>query len=293
VVDRAIPKPDKIDREVVNAIQNARVQAKDFASAQLDEWLDEASDRVDNSFLPWYFDYFNQKKMEFSAPFIWLSTAVAHKIDNNNPLPSQAVAEKLTEKFQTEFAKRVLRPKIAQLQLERISRETTVLYIDNLKNNIATIQSSYQIPQGQWDRYLDDIAVTISDMEGNISNLSMKVLLGGSTYLIVKTTIPAVAKISSKVVASMAGKASAKIATKTGGAVAGKLGAQFLDPIVGIGIIIWDLWDYNHTVQVEQPILREALLDYLKEMKASLLDEREGSIMAGIYQLEDGIFKSL
>jgi hypothetical protein len=293
VLDRTIPNQTEIDQAIIKALQDARTHAKTIASAELDNWINKLITRVDSSFLPWYFDYFNQKKMEFSAPFIWLSSTVTHWIDTNNPSPDRAVAEKLTEDFQAEFAKRVLRPKIAQLQLERITRETTESYLNELENNISAIRSSYQIPQGRWERYLDDIAITIADTEGNISNLSMKVLVGGSSYLVAKAAIPTVTKISSKIVASMAGKASAKIAAKTGGSVASNLGAQFLDPIVGIGIIIWDLWDYYHTVEVEQPILREAILDYLQEVKTSLLANQENSIMAAIYQLEDGILKSL
>ena len=45
-------------------------------------------------------------------------------------------------------------------------------------------------------------------------------------------------KLGSKVAISFAGKAGAKMAAKTDGLVAGKIGAELLDPIVGIGIII-------------------------------------------------------
>ena len=105
--------------------------------------------------------------------------------------------------------------------------------------------------------------------------------------------IPVVTKIGSKVAASFAGKATAKMAAKTGGTVAAKFGGQFLDPIVAVGIIIWDVWDYQHTVKVNQPILREAIWDYLQEVKASLLDNPDNGIMAAIYQLEGGILMSL
>ncbi|MCU0537054.1 MAG: hypothetical protein MUD14_24475 [Hydrococcus sp. Prado102] len=282
IIDRAFPQTNNLDREIVKAIQEARTHSQSKASEELDIWLDELMTRVDTSFLPWYFDYFTQKKMEFSTPFIWGVSTIAHWVDPHRSSANEAINEKLTETFQSEFAKRVLRPKIAQLKLERITRETTQLYIDDLKNHLSTIQSSYKIPQGQWERYLDDIAITITDTEGNISSLSMKVLVGGSTYLLAKITIPAATKIGSKVVASAVGKASAKIAAKTGGAVATQVGAQLIDPIVGVGIIIWDLWDYHHTVQIERPILREAILEYLQEVKASLLDNRENSIMSAI-----------
>jgi hypothetical protein len=289
-IDKKLPNGNAIDQEIRAALKKSRLVAKELASEELDRWLVELFNRVDNSFLPWYFDYFNQKKMEFRSPFIWLSSAILHWRNANNPFPNQAVAEKLTEDFQREFAKRVLRPRIAQLELERITKNTTERYIDELTNNIYNIQTSYHIPQGQWERYLDDIAVTITDTEGNISNLSMKVLLGGSTYLFAKAMIPATAKIGSKVALSFAGKASAKMAAKTGSAVAASYGLQFLDPIIGIGIIIWDAWDYQHTVEVEKPILRDTIFEYLQQVKASLLED---SILSSIYQIETGILKSL
>lgn len=293
VVDRTLPNLNELDRAIATAVKDTHTKAEGFASQQLDEWVDELITRVDSSFLDWYFDYFNQKKMEFSTPFVWLSSAAAHRLDSKNPPPGQVVAEKFTQVFQTEFAKRVLRPKVAQLELEAIARNTINLYISDLGNNISSVQSSYKIPQGQWERYLEDIAITINDTEGNISNLSLKVLVGGSSYLLAKAMIPIVTKIGSKVAASLAGKATAKLAAKTGSVVAGQLGAQLLDPIVGIGIIIWDVWDYKHTVKVERPVLREAILDYLKEVKASLLNNADNGIMASINQLESGIFNSV
>ena len=291
VIPPQIPKD--IDQALVTALSNAHSQSESFASEQLDKWVDELMLRVDDSFLDWYFNYFNQKKMELSTPFTWLHSAVAHWTNKNNPPPGQAVAEKLTEDFQTEFAKRVLRPKIAQFELEKITSDSINVYVSELDKNLSNIQSSYKIPQGDWERYLGDIAVTINDTEGNISNLSLKVLTGGSTYILAKAMIPAVTKVGSKIAVSFAGKAGAKMAAKTGGVVAGKIGAQLLDPIVGIGIIIWDLWDYNHTVAVEKPILRNAIYDYFKQVKISLLENPENGIMVGVNQVENGIFKSI
>lgn len=292
-IDRVLPNPNDIDQAIATALQDAHTKAETFASERLDQWVDELMTRVDSSFLEWYFNYFNQKKMEFSTPFVWLSSAVAHGIDTHQPSPSQKVAEKLTEDFQREFAKRVLRPKIAQLELEGITRDTVNLYISELGQNLSSIQTNYKIPQGQWKRYLGDIAVTIRDTEGNISNLSLKALIGGSTYLIAKAMLPIVTKVGSKVAVAFAGKATAKMAAKTGGAVATKIGAEFLDPIVGVGIIIWDVWDYQHTVKGSRPVIRNAIVDYLKEVKISLLDNPENGIMAAIYQLEGGILKSV
>ncbi|MBW4433841.1 MAG: hypothetical protein KME28_19535 [Pelatocladus maniniholoensis HA4357-MV3] len=292
IVEKKAP-PSGIEDAIATAITNAHSQSQSFASAKLDQWVDELMTRVDHSFLDWYFNYFNQKKLEFSTPFVWLTSAVTHWTNANNPSPTQAVAEKLTENFQTEFAKRVLRPKVAQLELENITKDTIDFYVAHLSQNIADIQSSYKIPQGDWERYLGDIAITVNDTEGNISNLSLKILTGGSAYLLTKAMIPTVTKVGSKLVTSFAGKAGAKMAAKTGGAVAAKLGAELLDPIVGVGIIIWDVWDFNHTVAVEKPILRDAISDYLQQVKLSLLDNPENGIMSAINQVENGMFKNV
>ncbi|MCC3441154.1 MAG: hypothetical protein JGK24_19080 [Microcoleus sp. PH2017_29_MFU_D_A] len=281
----------KVNQDIKNAIQKANTTAEAFASKELDKWETEVIARVDNSFLDWYFDYFNQKKMEFTVPFNFVKSAVLNRFDMT--AASRAVSEKLTEDFQREFANRVLVPKNAQLKFQLITQDTANLYIAEVSKNVKVVQNNYNIPQVQWDKYLNDIATTISD-KGNVSNLSLKVLVGGSGYLIAKPLILGVAtKVGSKVTAKVASKAAAKIATKTGGTVASQLGVGLIDPIVGVGIIMWDLWDYNHTVTIERPILREHLVSYLKDVKKSLLTNPETGIMAAIYQLESGILKSL
>ncbi len=281
----------KVNQDIKKAIQTANTTAETFASKELDKWETEVIARVDNSFLDWYFDYFNQKKMEFTVPFNFVKSAVLNRFDMN--AASQAVSEKLTEDFQREFANRVLLPKNAQMRFQLVTQDTANLYIAEISKNVKVVQSNYNIPQVQWDKYLNDIATTISD-KGNISNLSLKALVGGGGYLLAKPLILGMAaKIGSKVTAKVATKAAAKLATKTGGTVASQLGVGLIDPIVGVGIIMWDLWDYDRTVKVERPILREHLVSYLNDFKKSLLKNPETGIMAAIYQLESGILKSL
>jgi hypothetical protein len=91
----------------------------------------------------------------------------------------------------------------------------------------------------------------------------------------------------------MAGKTGAKIAAKTGASLAGKIGAELLDPIVGIGILLWDVWDYNRTVAIDRPILRENIADYLEEMKLSILANPENGIMTAVDKIEGEILESI
>lgn len=289
------PRPDwsQVDRSTAVAVQAARSRAEQFAAAELDEWQAELVPRVDR-FLDWYFDFFNQKRLEFSAPFSWVYSAIAHSINAAHPPADEAVAEKLTAEFQKEFSKRVLAPRIAQMRFELIASNSVNLYLSDLSQNINAVQSQYHIPQGQWERYLDDISTTINDTEGNISNLSLKVLVGGSSYLIAKPlALLYMGKIGSKIGSKFAGTAVAKLAAKTGGAVAAEFGTTLLDPIVGAGILLWDFWDYHKTIATDRPLLRANLLDYLQDVRRSLLSDPESGILSAIDQVESDILKSL
>jgi hypothetical protein len=71
------------------------------------------------------------------------------------------------------------------------------------------------------------------------------------------------------------------------------MAAGLLDCTVGVGILLWDLWDTYHTANIEKPILRGTILEYLEEVKASILDNPETGIMTAIEQIESKIIESL
>jgi len=283
-----------VDTAVVQALKTAHNQAENYASQQLDLWIDDLMGRIDDNFLDWYFGYFNQKQIEFKSIFVQLSSGTANLVNPELPSSSEKVAEVITRDFQEEFSARVLRPQIAQLQLEQLTQQTVKQYLEDLSGNLNQIPLSYQIHQTDWNRYLNDIAISIYETEGEVSTLSLKVLVGGSAYLAMKPIVaPLVLKVGSKVAANLAGKAGAKIALKTGASLTGKMAAGLLDCTVGVGILLWDIWDTYHTANIEKPILRETLAEYLEQVKASILDNPETGIMTVIDQLEAKIIDSL
>ncbi len=287
-------KQYEIDNAIASAIKDARKVSAQKASEDLERWISELMIRVDDDFLPWYFDYFHQKGRELNTVWTGLSSAALHRIDTNRLTAKQAIAAKLTQDFQLEFANRVLRPQIAQLELERIAQNTVNLYADLIVQNLGNVKASYQIPQGDWERYINDIAITVFGTEGNpTGKIQRDIVIGTTGFILAKAMLPTIGKISSKVVVSLASKTGAKMAAKTGTLVAGKLGVQLIDPIAAVGIIAWDVWDHHHTVNVEQPVLRKALYDYLEQVKFSLLDNHQNSIMSSIYQVEDKILESI
>lgn len=279
----------EVDKSIVEALKLSRKTAEKLATSKLDSWVNNQMVRVDNDFLEWYFGYWNQQAMGISA--LW--HAVKHWVDGDKPTAS----EKITETVQEEFSKRVLRPQIAQLELERMIREVVNQYAVSLRNNLSKIPEKYDIPKKDWNRHLDDIAILTSDVEGNRKvDISLKALTtstAAGTVVLAKAMAPAMKAVGTKVSANLAGKAAAKMAAKTGGKVAAKVGGKFLGPIVGIGIIIWDAWDHNSTVNENKPILRKGIQDYFYEVKAMLLHDTESSVMSVIYKIEGNVLSTI
>lgn len=280
---------DNVDKDIVAALHAARQDAEAFATREIDAWNGQLMQRVDNDFLDWYFGYWNQTKIGLKG----LYHEAAHWVFDDHPTAS----EEITEEIQSEFANRVLRPQIAQLELERIARETMNHYVTSLQQKLQAIPDKYKIPQADWERYLNDIAVLSAGVEGSREvPLSLKTLYasgaGGAVLLASKLNV-LIGKIGGKVMAKSAGSAAAQVASKTGAKVAAKAGGKLLGPIIGIGILLWDAWDHNKTKEENMPIMRQNFTDYFVQLKDSLLHDPQAGIMTTISEMEGNMVSAI
>lgn len=284
----AIPWDD-VDASVVSSLAEARASAEAYADRALHVWMQELMLRVDTDFLDWYFGYWNQQVLGLEG----LMQYGVHFVLRHQP----TAAEKLTEEIQEEFSRRVLRPEIAQLELERIVRNTTALYVADLRENLAEVPEAYRIPQGEWDRYLAGIAVTTRQASGTRAvpvTLKTVVLSGAGGAAVLAGRIgSAASSASGAVLARSGGRAASQVARKTGGKVAAKMGGKFLGTIVGVGVVIWDVWDHNRTKQQHRPILRAAINDYFTELRDILVHDPEAGLTSTLYDLERQVVASL
>jgi len=290
-VNAPAPPPDwsAVDAEIVSGLKSARAEAEKQANLKLDNWISSLMTEVDKNFLQWYFDYWTQQVIGLKG--IWYFAV--NKIISDQP----SLVEKITEDFQSEFSKRVLRPQISQMRIEDITREVLEIYVAELSKTLKQIPTRYNIPQPNWERHLDDIAVIISNVEGSrevpltLKGVAASSVIAGQTTF--KMLAPTIGKISTKLSAKLAGNAAEKMAAKTGAKVISKWEGAFSGPVIGVGIIIWDVWDHNHTKNVERPILRQALVDYFDEMKKSFLHQPESGIVSIIGTMEVDIINQL
>lgn len=286
------PVLPKLDAATRQALQQAHTVAEAYAQQELDAWETTIESRLDN-FLDWYFRYDRQKIAEATALLTYSKGVILHRGLGQDITGSDAVAMQLTETFQRQFAKQVLLPREAQLRFELIAQETVERFVSELSQELDTVRTEYRIPQARWNRYIDDMAVSLADSEGNISNLSVKALVGGAVYISAKPMIAAtVGKIGAKVSSQFAGAAASSLAAKTGATVAAKFGSSLIDPLAGVGILVWDLLDHRYTSSRDRPVVKANLISYLHDMEQSLLTNPETGIMSAIYQVEQQLSTS-
>lgn len=290
----AIPDWDKLRDITKEKMRRAQSKVEILATQELDDWVDDLTQRLDNSFLDWYFGYFHQKQLQYQSFFAGISGQLGKWLDPSNPSPQEKIAEEITADFQEEFAKRVLVPQISEFQLQNITVKVAKAYIRELGQEFNQIPLEQGISAAEWDRYLKDTAITIPDTVGNPLQLPLKQMTTVGAYIAFKPLImPMLPKVGSAVAGKMAAKVGGKIATKTGGILAAKLGSTFLDATVGVGILMWDIWDTHHTANVEKPILRQNLVDYIAQIEESVLSNPDNGVMAITKKINDKIFGAI
>lgn len=292
-------KRPEISADVALALGKALVSSKESATKNLDRWKDEAIERVDHPFLDWQYGYFTQWGIGLKAIFINLTSSSDEK-----------KAAKLVGSFQKQFAKEVLQPPLMQLEMERYTREAINTYVSELEQNLSGVQSKYNVPQPDWERFLEDLGTITYNTGSEQQNLSLRTISGGAAYvtsgvmvkavsvvgtkIATKTAINSGSKAASAAATKIATKAATKVVAEGGGELtAGLIGLQLINPIAGVGLLAWDIWDHHQTVKVERPILRENLERYLSEVEDSLLNDRDTGILSSVYKFHDGIINNI
>ena len=286
-----VPKMDwqGVDLAIADALQAAHRAAETAAQSKLDTWSTALMRRVDADFLPWYFGYWNQQALGLWSAFYWAAHAVG--------MSQSDAGERITWEIQQQFAQRVMRPEIAQMELERIAQETLQVYVDELNPKLAAIPKDYQIPQPEWDRYLNDIALLTTRVEGNrqvsITLKSVAATTAGGGLILARALAPEIKTLGARMTGKMTGTAAEELAVRTGGKMAARVGGEAIGEIIGLVVIILDVADHYRTKQTELPILRKNILDYLEQVKKSLLHDPDHGVITALDKIEGTIVASL
>ncbi len=193
IVEVPVVKPipwHEVDKHIMAAMRKSYDIAEAYAKNKLAKWTDELQQRIDDNFLNWYFSYWQQQWIGLKAMGYWI---VDHEIVEKVIGTQQSMAERITAEIQEEFSKRVSRPQIAQLRIERIADSTVQIYVKEIGKNLSSIPQKYNISQADWNRHLSDIALITGEAEGNREvSISLKTLMvsgaAGGTVASVKVS---------------------------------------------------------------------------------------------------------
>jgi len=262
-----------VDARIRLAVEDAHTTARQHAEIAVRQWIRRLRDRVDNDFLPWHFSYWNQQALALKAiGYHVAATPLAEGLAGKQP-SARARLETLVE---NSFAARVIQPQSAQLAVEKITRESVEVYLQELSRELTGLQAEYGIPQQEWQRYLRGLAGMTLAIEGN-----------RQVPLITKAAVAGSGMAAAKLVRIAAGHLRVLIWRMTGkqlledsAMLAGRRlvrGGGWL--LAGI-ITVWDVADHHRMVQQNLPVLRRSLGGYLDELEEQVLHDP----VSGVFQ---------
>ena len=275
----------KLDRDIKKALNNAKNNAEKVAEKELNIWVKELIDKMDNNYLDWYFGYWQQRTMEFKKIQYYIKDKLLNK--NNSE-------KEILEDIKNEFEKRVLDPITAQHKIEYIFKKTMDSYTDTLSKELKNIKEKYKIPDYEWHEYLSDLSLVINNSNGiNEIPLTVKTLTIStiSTSFIAMRSIsatvkPLATKISSKMIAKIGIGETTTLASKVGVKTVGKITSKEILRSVPIIITIWEIWDHISTVKKERAILRKNLIEQLGYLKDIFLHDDQIGIITVLNNIE-------
>lgn len=288
-----MPDYKDLDEEIISAMKVAYNSAQDYASAELDIWINEMMARADEDFLDDYFSFMQTKRRELTS----LYNSIAHRI-SKNALSAEEVALK---KLEDEIERKVIKPEISQARIENITKEAIDVYLTVLDIELEKIRKINKYPVGDWNKYVADLCGLTLDVDAKKYPIALKSVVVstiGLTGFTAYKVVPMVKDVAVKVSAKIAGKTASSVA-KTGTAVAAKTAGKAAKaiPVVGWGITaaicIWDVVDYSKSAREGKAMLRKNLDEYFREVKKRLLGNSEDSIMGSIRIWEKSMKKNM
>lgn len=284
----------EIDKRLADAVREVHDTTEEFATAEMDEWLSEIMKKVDNQFLNWYFSYFHQKATQDGVPFAWLAfkidfLKVLRAEDEKQLNADQIIQKRMIEEINDKFKQLVFNQETEddlKRTIERIARN----YASAIGFKFSQIKALYQVHDEDWKQHLDDISQLIYNTGTSQFGFSTESL---NNQLATKLSIATTLAISTKLAAKFASKLVVKGAVKGGVSAAAELVAKFVDPFILVGFLAWDVSDYQQMITKTQPELRQNIFDYLNELKQSIINSPENSIMTAIEEVETKLINTL
>lgn len=278
VIPASFPK-EMINEEIYQSMISAYNKAEKYASNELDNWIDTVMMQADSEFLPWYFKFSNTKMRELKQ----LGYSLGHMLFDEIPSSEEIILKDLEKGLNCYL----FQPEITQITFENILRNTIRIYNQALSEDLSKIQIKYNISTPEWNRYLEDLSHVVQDSGTSLMPTYEKSIIaatGAATILLGGISIHCTKAISEGI-GKLLNKTTAKTVAKTGGKSLGR----FIGPLITVAILIWDITEYKIATSKDKPVLRQNILNYLQNVKETLLYDEEFGICTELNNVQNKI----
>ncbi|OLF52917.1 hypothetical protein [Pseudomonas chlororaphis] len=137
----------QVDRDLVQASQQAVLQVKVFARGSMEHWRVRVYGVTEETFIPWFSSYWTQEWMAMKVS--WYSLSAGDEKDE--------AATRLAAYLQEEYRQQVLAPVAVEIDPDAILAQATEFYVDLLDKQTQAIAQRYRVPTEQLNQHLNGI----------------------------------------------------------------------------------------------------------------------------------------
>lgn len=276
----AQPNWQQVDADIIRSIKRAHQLAEEYTQNALAKWQDSLMVRVDEQFIPWYFGYITQTRLQML--YAWYATV--GKLTTSDT----SAGERICIKIQDTFSSQVLRPEISELEIKNIAQSTVNVFIKSLHEDLRKIRENYSISDTDWNKHIRNIASLTTKIETQRSvPLMLKAATAAGVFTTIKIAVPTITLITKTLTSHFASKTAVSMSSSLGkvSSIAGKS----LGTYTAIGFLAWDIIDHYHTKHVNSPILRQTVNDYLTQLSTQIKQK----IMCTITEIETDLVTTI
>ena len=278
----------RVDNDIAAASLAATGPARNYARREMEGWRRRVQARTESDFIPWFTDYWTQQ---------WLAIKVAwYKLGAEEG--TDPAVDRLASYLQDQYGERVLTPVAREIDPDVVRSESTMLYIQILRERLQGIPWRHGVPEEQFARRLEDIpAIALSPPPTHGASLDQIVRADPIDRLPAFVALnarfrkapgggvlPSEARIS-----PVARRASESLVARFGVSVGAGAAAAVVGGVAGMAISLGAAGFGAIAHEKERPAmeaqLRESLNATLGDMWQSLMEDPAGGVMAGVHHI--------
>ena len=261
----------------------AEEQARDYAQAAMQQWLERVHARTGTEFIPWATSYWTHQ---------WLALKLAwYRMNDDSDGDISVATDRLAGYLQERYRETVIDPIAREISPGQIRDQATAQYVQALAMGIRALPGRFALPESELEQWLADIpAITVPPGASLLELVQAESVtrLAGYQALVAGTRgtndgwgseFPREAQ---QAVAQRTAERLVTALAIRGGATAASVLGGVPGVLLGIGVTAWDATAYEQERPALEAALRSDLDDTLQRVHRGLLQDPAHGVLAPV-----------